>query len=71
MFPFIAQRFEKLTEGEHTLEIYNPKGSVLKSLDIRNGSVIDVSGFVDGSYLFVLKTPTMDYLASNMLIVKE
>jgi hypothetical protein len=53
------------------LEIYSPKGSVLKSLDIRNGSVIDVSGFVGGSYLFVLKTHTMDYLASNMLIIKE
>lgn len=66
---FVSIDLQNADEG--ILEIYSPKGSILKSLEIKKGSSIDIDHFKSGYYICVLRTLKAEYLASNLLIINK
>ncbi len=57
--------------NEAILEIYSPQGSILKSLEIQNDSIIDIKDLKSGHYLCVLRNHRKEYLASKLLIINQ
>jgi polygalacturonase len=72
LFPNPTQSFVNIEfqyPNEGILDIYCPQGSILKSMKIRNDSIIDVNDLQSGYYLCVLKTQGNEYLSSDLLII--
>lgn len=72
LYPNPTQSFVKIEfqyPNEGILDIYSSQGSILKSMKIKNDSIIDVNDLKSGYYLCVLKTQGNEYLSSNLLII--